>query len=301
MNRGLRLAATAIGAIVLLAAAAIAFGNWNADRRRERHVVLPPLAPFALQASSPALLERGRYLFDTRGCAECHGGDGGGKAFIDSGAMRVKSPNIGGGRNSAVQHYSAEDWSRTLRHGVKPDGTPVFIMPSEDYARLTDTDLSALVSYVQSLPPAGGGPLETRLPLPVRVLYGLGLIPDAPEKIDHALPVSQPVAEGLSVAHGRYVAGMCTGCHGAGMSGGKIPGGPPDWPAAANLTPGEGSVIGRYPDAPTFIAMLRSGKRPDGTDVKVMPFASLKGLNDVDAGAVYLYLKTLPPRAAGNR
>lgn len=300
MNRGLRLAATAVGAIALLAAAAVAFGSWNADRRRERHVALPPLPTFALQ-ESPALLERGRYLFSTRGCAECHGADGGGRAFIDSGAMRVKSPDISGGPTSAVAHYTADDWSRTLRHGVKPDGTPVFIMPAEDFARLTDTDLSALVTYVKQLPPAGGSPLETKLPLHVRVLYGLGIIPDAPEKIDHALPPAQPVPEALSVEHGRYVASMCMGCHGAGLSGGKIPGGPPDWPAAANLTPGEGSVIGRYPDAGAFMTMLRSGRRPDGSAIAVMPFASLKGLSDIDAGAVYLFLKSLPPRPAGSR
>ncbi len=48
--------------------------------------------------------------------------------------------------------------------------------------------------------------------------------------------------------------------------------------------------------------MLRSGKRPDGSAVStVMPFESLRVLNDTDVRAVYLYLKTLEPVAAGNR
>jgi hypothetical protein len=47
--------------------------------------------------------------------------------------------------------------------------------------------------------------------------------------------------------------------------------------------------------------MLRSGKRPDGSAISVMPFASLGVLDDTDARALYLHLKALPAVAAGNR
>ena len=47
--------------------------------------------------------------------------------------------------------------------------------------------------------------------------------------------------------------------------------------------------------------MLRSGRRPDGSTIAVMPFASLRELNDTDAHAVYAYLKTVPARSAGQR
>lgn len=87
----------------------------------------------------------------------------------------------------------------------------------------------------------------------------------------------------------------------AGVGGGKIPGGPPDWVAAANLTPGEGSAMARYPDAATFLAMLRSGKRPDGTPIAVMPFGSLGHMSELDAQAVHAFLKTVPARPAGQR
>ena len=72
-----------------------------------------------------------------------------------------------------------------------------------------------------------------------------------------------------------------------------------NWPAAANLTPGEGSAMVRYKDADQFTAMMRSGKRPDGTAIQVMPFESLSKMDDVDLPALYAFLKTLPPRAAG--
>lgn len=108
--------------------------------------------------------------------------------------------------------------------------------------------------------------------------------------------------EGLTVLHGAYVANMCMGCHGAGLSGGKIPGGPPDWPAAANLTPGQGSAMLRYADTGQFTALRRTGKRPDGSAVsKVMPFETLGKFSDMDAGALYLYLKSVAPRPAGER
>jgi mono/diheme cytochrome c family protein len=301
MNRALKGTGVALGVAVALVAATIAVGAAKADAKRLRVVALPPLPAFVLH-EAPGALERGKYLFETRGCAECHGADGGGHAFMDTPAMRVKSPNIAGGSNSAVAHYTAADYDRTIRHGVKPDGRAVFIMPSEDYNRLTDDDLGALVAYIRHLPPTPGGPLEERLPLPLRVLYGLGAIPDAAEKIDHALPPSTPVAEGTTVDHGRYVATMCMGCHGPGLSGGKIPGGPPDWPAAANLTPGNGSAMPRYADAAAFTTMLRTGVRPDGAPIsRVMPFGSLKALSDTDAAAVYLFLKSVPAKAAGNR
>ena len=40
--------------------------------------------------------------------------------------------------------------------------------------------------------------------------------------------------------------------------------------------------------------MLRTGKRPDGTPIQVMPFESLGQLSDVDAQALYLYLNAPP-------
>src|SRR5690348_7884967 len=45
-------------------------------------------------ATSSAALERGKYLFDSRGCAECHGPDGAGKVMLDSGGFFVKTPDI---------------------------------------------------------------------------------------------------------------------------------------------------------------------------------------------------------------
>ncbi len=289
-------------ALAVLAAGTVAFALHRADSKMQRRLSLPAY-PLQLHEDAQAV-ERGRYLYASRGCADCHGDNAGGRVFIDDTktGLRVAGPNLSRGAGSAARDYGPADWERVLRHGVKPDGRPAMIMPAEDFARWTDADVAAVAAYVRQLPPVAGGAVQMQLPLPVRALYGLGVIQDAAAKIDHTLPPAQPVPEGVTVEHGRYVAQGCQGCHGPGLSGGKIPGGPPDWPAAANLTPGEGSALASYRDAAAFKAMLRSGKRPDGSAVSpVMPFAALAQINDLDAEAMFLYLKTLPARPAGQR
>ncbi|MBV8035982.1 cytochrome c [Roseateles sp.] len=299
MNRLLKWLGIAVGLLLIAAAALAAIGWLQAERKMARRVDVS-IAPLALP-TDVAAIERGRYLFNSRGCADCHGAEGAGRKAIDSGGMLVVTPHISAGPGSATAAYRVEDWVRAIRHGLSTEGRPLLVMPSEDYNRFTDADLGALIAYVKQMPAVSGETTLIRLPPPVRVLYGLGLIQDAAAKIDHGLPPPAPVPEGPTAVHGRYVAQMCVGCHGQGFGGGKIPGGPPDWPAAANLTPGSGSAMARYPSADAFIAMIKSGKRPDGGAIAVMPFASLSQMNDVDLRGLHAFLLTLPARDFGSR
>ncbi|MCV0439251.1 MAG: cytochrome c [Hydrogenophaga sp.] len=281
-----------LGSVVLLAVIALGLGLMLAERKMQRTVNVPA-QPLALREDA-ASVERGRYLFASRGCVDCHGATGTGRTFVDDGSLVIAGPNITTGPGGVVAAYQPVDWVRAIRHGVNPQGRPLMIMPSEDYNRFTDDDLASLVAYVRSLPPGNGQGATVKLPLPVKALYGYGAIRDAAARIDHSLPPQQPVPEGVTPEHGKYVANMCIGCHGENLAGGKIPGGPPDWPPASRLPPGEGSAMVRYPDAEALIAMFRSGKRPDGTAVQVMPFESLREMSETDLRALYLYLKGLP-------
>ncbi|MES2633386.1 MAG: cytochrome c [Pseudomonadota bacterium] len=297
MKPWLKWTAAGVGTLVLLLVLAIAAGLQLFDRKRTRTVAVNVKAvPYA---TDPQSLARGKYLFESRGCVDCHGANGAGRDFVKTDSVQLRGANITSA--GVVANYKPEDWVRIIRHGVKPNGQPAMVMPSEDYNRFTDQDLASLVAYTRSLAPVTGGEAVIKLPLPARVMYGFGAIPDAAERINHTLPPAQPIPEAVNAKHGAYVANMCIGCHGEHLSGGKIAGGPPDWPAAANITPGEGSAMKNYKDSAQFVAMLRSGKRPDGTPIKVMPFDSLSKMNDVDAQALYEFLKTVPPRAAGNK
>jgi cytochrome c553 len=300
MNRWVKRTIVLLLALVSGAVATVLVGKTLGERKLQRVIEVSP-APVTLRAGAQ-WLEQGRYLFATRGCADCHGANGAGREVIRSGAMLIVSPNITAGASSATKHYSTIDWVRTLRHGVKPDGRPVMIMPSEDYNRLTDDDLAAIIGYVGQLPPVPGRTSVIELPVAVKVMYAFGAVRDAAEIIDHTLAPEPPVKALVSIAHGAYVAHSCMGCHGEHLSGGRIPGSPPEWPATANLTPGQGSAMARYPNAEVFMTMLRSGRRPDGSAIsRVMPFGSLSQMNEVDAHALHAYLQTLPPRPAGGR
>jgi mono/diheme cytochrome c family protein len=285
----LKRGAIALVVVALALTALVATGLYLGDRRAARRIELPDIGAVALK-SDAASVERGRYLYTSRGCTDCHGTDGAGATLADGDGVKLAGPNITLG-NPRIAAYVPVDWVRSIRHGVAPDTRALRLMPSEDFNRLTDDDLAGVVAYVRQLPPRSG--LERgviQLPLPARVLYGFGAIPEAVTKIDHRLPPSTPVPDGVTAEHGRYVAQSCQGCHGPQLEGGKIPGAPPNWPAAARLAAGKDSVMPRYADATAFVAMMRSGRRADGSAIAVMPFASLKAMNDTDLKALHLYL-----------
>lgn len=300
MNKWMKRTSIALATLALAGTATVVGGKAAGERKLARKITVA-VAPLEVRAE-PARIEQGRYLFNTRGCAECHGAGGGGKTVLEEGKLLVVAPNITAGANSVTRGYGAADWVRTVRHGVKPNGTPILVMPSDEYNRLTDDDMAALIAYIRQMPPAAGVAPVMQLPTPLKVLYAFGVVQDAAEKINHTLAPPAPVAAAVTVEHGAYVANACMGCHGAHLSGGKVPGAPPTWPATANLTPGKGSIMPRYPTAQLFMATLRSGQRPDGSAISpVMPFNSLRQMSDTDMLALYSYLKTLPPVEAGRR
>ena len=278
--------------LVLGVGALVAAGLILGERRAARRIDIA-VAPVALRDDAAAV-ERGRYLYGSRGCVDCHGANGGGATVVDDGkGLKLAGPNLTVG-NPRMASYQPVDWVRSIRHGVGADGRVMRLMPSEDYNRLTDDDLASIVAYVRQLAPQSGREQGIiQLPLSGRVMYGLGGIPEAVTKIDHSLPPAKPVPEGVTLEHGRYVAQMCAGCHGARLLGGKIPGAPPDWPAAPRLAAGEGSVMPHYKEAEAFVTMMRTGKRADGSAITVMPFPSLKAMSDTDLRALHLYLAQL--------
>lgn len=284
-------------ALVLVAVVTVGSGLLMEQRRLARSVEVP-VRPLALSTAADARAH-GQYLYESRGCAGCHGPSGEGRRFADQGGVLLAGPDITPGGSTA--RYTEADWVRAVRHGVAPGGRPLRVMPSQDYNRLSDPDLAALVVYLQSLPAAGGAPAVLQWPLPVRLLYGFGFIDDAADRIDHTQAPEAPVAAAVSVDYGRYLALGCTGCHGAQLQGGPIPGGAPDWPAAPALrtearkpVSGDAPVVARYADLVAFRSMMQTGRRPDGSAIAVMPFDAFARYTDVDLQALHLYLQSLP-------
>jgi len=289
--------------VVLAAGAGIAAGAAVLLSERKMHRMVDVRMTSMNLTSVDANRERGEYLFVTRGCSECHGERGEGKVMIDDrqAGFYVHSPNLTRGGGGAAATYSDSDWVALLRHGVKPNGTPAFIMPSEDYAQMADEDVAALVAYIRNMAPSAERKVELRLPLMMKALYAFGVIKDAAEKIDHTKPAPARVPEDMH-AHGEYISKTCIGCHGQDYAGGQIPGAPPNWPAAANLTSAtESAMSTRYGSLEQFRQMMRTGKRADGTSIGVMPFESLRAMSDAELDALFGFLKTLQPKTSGAR
>lgn len=297
MSRGIKIASYVAGALVLLVLVAVSgiYGLSGRDFNARYDLAMVPLAPTAM-LEGPALTERGEHLAFTRGCMDCHAEDGGGKEFADDPAFGVLwTSNLTAGEGGIGGTYTDEDWDRAIRHAVAPSGRPLLFMPSHEFWPLSDDDVVAMIAYFRSLepvdrvrPPSKPGPLA-------RLLYLTGELNLVPARhIDHTAPRPAAPEEGPTVEYGSYLATGCTGCHHASFSGGKIVGGDPLWPAAANLTPHE-SGIGAWTQA-DFVRAMREGVRPDGSQIDpVMPVQFTKMMTDTELEALYAYLVSLEP------
>lgn len=279
-----------------LVALFVVFALVSSRLRRSRHyeVTVRDVAP----VSGEAALAEGKRLYLSRGCGECHGQRAEGRVVIDG------PPGLLVASNLTVYAASASriDFVRAVRHGLARDGRPLLLMPSNDFQGLDDRELSEIIAYVQSLPRAVSRLPEPRVRPLGAVLHVLGLFPLlAAERLDHAhLPQAFPARES-SVAYGKTLAAGCTGCHGEHLSGGPIPGAPPELGVPANLTPDASGLLG-WSEA-DFRRALREGVDPRGhrLDPKQMPWPTLGQMNDTELGALFAYLKSVPPQPAGQR
>lgn len=232
---------------------------------------------------------------------DCHGQNLAGGPFIDDPAIgRIYAANLTAG-NGGIADFTDIDWVRAIRHGVGPDNKPLLFMPSQEFYYLSDADLGDLIAYLKSVPPVDG-PEPDSSPGPLgRVLFLAGEFPLVPaELIDHDAPRPSAPSPGVTVEYGQYLAVGCTGCHGTGFSGGPIPGVPPEWPPAANLTPSGELATWTEVD---FITTMRSGVTPDGRELNsdFMPWPTISRLTDDELKALWLFLQQLPAKEAGTR
>jgi cytochrome c553 len=188
---------------------------------------------------------------------------------------------------------------RAIRHGVRPDGKPLFIMPSADFQYFSDADLSALIAYLERVPAIDNQTRARSFTPLARILYTAGafgnLLPA--ERIDHAAASRLPAPQvGPAVEYGAYIVALsgCRTCHGQDMAGGKDS--DPAAPPAPNLTPG-GELSG-WSEA-DFVKLMRQGTTPGGRQLSsFMPWQALGHLHDEELHALWLYLQSLPAQTS---
>ncbi|MBM4361364.1 MAG: cytochrome C [Deltaproteobacteria bacterium] len=261
-----------------------------------------PLPAITL-STDPAVLARGKHLAESIGaCAtsDCHGTDLGGGKPLEMGPLGVfTGPNITAGGLGSI--YTDADLVRLVEHGVTRGGTTVRFMPAHEVNWLPADDLAAVVSYVRSVPSVArpNGPVQ--LGALAKILDRRdAIIIDVARRIDHSrIEKAGPPAP--TKEYGRFIARLCTGCHGEHLSGGPIPGAPPDMPPPRNLTPHETGLAAWSLD--DFKRALVQGKRPDGTalDGKWMPFEAFSHMDETELAALWDALRATPPRPLGER
>jgi len=317
-----------IGRIFLAFILIGSLGIYISSQKRLTRVYEIPDEVVAIPADDD-FIQRGRHIFQFRGCEACHSAGGGsyvstdeefgmqahlnlpsqdvpmmeGNIYMDDPAVgRVVASNLTEGEGGVGAGYTDAGWVKAIRHGVRTDGTPLLFMPSTEFYFLSDEDLGAVIAYVKSAPPINNIlPASSVSPLGrlVMMVPGITFIPA--ELIPHDAPRPAAPMVGITPEYGEYLTHSCKVCHGLTMSGGQIPGFPASWPPALNLTWGEGSALPSWSEE-EFITTMRTGETPGRVKLRgrYMPWTSYAHMSEDELRAVWVYLKSLPPKAYGN-
>jgi mono/diheme cytochrome c family protein len=277
--RAIRFAAIGFGIAIAALAGVLVYGWLVSETIIQRHY--PLFSMDVYYKTDAATLARGQHILKLTGCAGCHGENLHGARIRPYTWLKIWAPNL----TRSLQTLNDEQFARAVKFGVHPDGTSLWVMPSQDYMYMNDADLSDMIAYLHSLPAAGKA-----TPLPkfnktarIAVLRG-DLAPSALDMSD----TESSLDLGPRYQGGRYLARVsCAVCHALDLSGtpdGRVP----------NLT-----VMRRY-SLRDFFGLMREGKAkrplPAHMDLARARFHDFK---DYEVIALYDYLSAraaaLPP------
>jgi mono/diheme cytochrome c family protein len=114
-------------------------------------------AAFEAALGDPRQIERGEYLAISGNCGSCHSTAEGG--FMAGGVPFVTpfgtiySTNITPDPETGIGGWSAGDFLRSMRHGIRADGEHLYpAFPYTAFTKVTDEDVAAIYAYLQSIP-----------------------------------------------------------------------------------------------------------------------------------------------------
>jgi len=215
---------------------------------------------------------------------------------LPPGDFRAVAPNITPDPETGIGQWTDAQIATALRDGRRPNGSLIGPpMPINLYRGLSDRDLTAIVTYLRSVPPK-------RNPITQHSTYPFPVEPYGPP-IDHvAEPADNPVARGA------YIAGPlahCIACHTPLVSvtkwdwtrtgAGGVPfEGPSGIVFSRNITP---AGIGEWTDQ-QIRTVLTTGVGYDGRPLH--PGMSARApvfarYTDRDMSDLIAYLRSLPP------
>lgn len=259
-----------------------------------------PADPLTLPKDA-ASVARGEHLARAvTSCVLCHGDGFAGKIYADMGPVGlVAGPNLTRGKGGIGASLTDADWVRAIRHGVRRDGTSLIIMPSEVFTHLSAEDLGSIIAYAKQLPPVDHEMPPTHLRPLGRWLLTRGKMQILVAPKTPRIELVPSVPRVPTKEYGKYLADIagCHGCHGYGLSGGRVAG-PPGAPPASNLTP---ENLGEWTEE-QFTRAVREGKdEHGGTLDELMPSQTFRAMTDEEVHALWLYVRSVPPKPFGNK
>lgn len=279
-----------VGLILLVAFVMFFIGNARLNKTYD----FPP-SDITLPTDA-ASLEFGKHRAEVL-CAGCHGSDLSGiENWFSAGPLgTIDSANLTSGEGGfGREATSVEDYVRVTRHGIDPEGKPVFMPAVVSTANLSDEDLAAIIAYVKSVPPVDHVTHGQNFKPLAKIMLAAGMLGKLPvESVSHATQVAAP-AKGATKEYGEYMVNTndCRVCHGPKLNGGPFPD-PTVTKISPNLTPG-GELAAWTEDQ--FITTIRTGVTPGGhnLDNEFMPWKSYSKFYDDELKAIWLYLQALP-------
>lgn len=282
-----------LGSLVglLLVGGVVLFLNGNA--RLNKTYDFPPSN--IVIPTDTASIEFGKHRAETL-CESCHGKDLGGVVnwFNADPLGTIDSANLTAGEGGIGQEFTSdEDYVRAIRHGIDPDGKPLFMPAVFSTSYLSDEDLGAVIAYLRTIPSVDRKTNGQRLTPLAKIMLAAGTLGKLPvEAVSHETQVSAP-ERGVSVDYGNYLVNTndCRVCHGQELAGGKHPD-----PTLAIITPNltPGGEVGFWSEE-DFINTIRTGITPgDHQFSEHMPWETYKLFTDDELKAIYMYLQSLP-------
>lgn len=243
-----------------------------------------------------ASIERGRHRAEAL-CQGCHGKDlGGVNDWFSAGPLgTIDSANLTAGEGGVGRTFTSdEDYVRAIRHGINPEGKPIFMPAVFSTANLSDEELGAIIAYIKSVPPVDHKTNGQHFTPLAKIMLAAGMLGKLPvEAVSHAVSVPAP-EEGVNAEYGEYLVSThdCHLCHGPQLNGGPYPD-PTIKKISPNLTPG-GELA--FWTEEQFINTIRTGVTPGGhqLDPEFMPWDYYRNFNDDELKAIWVYLQSLP-------
>lgn len=266
----IRIALAALVAVAIVAGVAL-YGASEVVIRRGHAVAATPIAV----PHDAASIAEGARLATLVGCPSCHG-NGKGVVWtpVDWKVGRIAPPAIA----RKIAGYADAEVARLIRHGVRRDGSTLFVMPTWSERYLADDDLGRVIAWARSLKPAPDDSLAESWWGPVarwRMLTG-----SMPQSVQFATvaPRTRPADVGPYFVHA-----LCGECHAMHVAQDK------EGEAVPPLAP----TAAAYDDA-SFHRLLRTGIATGGRKLGLMTTIvkeNLHALSDGEITSIHRYLQ----------